>query len=448
MTIDSASIQSQAKSLAQYEVQREMGQVKRSSEQYKAQLAAVSTLDKALKSFGSAVKGMQGTDKSMLVSTAKFSKEGMASATLGAKAQEGRYQLFITQLASAHQLSLSGLGSDVGVSGSLSITQNGDNFQVGLAAADSDSDGKVSQEELAAAINKHSDNKGVKATLVRSQNGVSLVLTAQKTGAASRITLSSVGANSQLTSSLAGKRDLSAGADAVVHLGGENGLRLEQSSNTFKDLIEGVSLTVSKAHSTGETPLILDISRDKSATKAKVNEFITAINGLLGTFDSLSAPGGEKGGRGALAGDASIRAVKTLLNTELRKSFSGAGGKSLMDFGLRAAADGKLKLDDKAFDKMLDTHPQALDKLFTGKDQLLDSLSKKLATFTSGSSGSMKARKDNLNTQLQRVEEKRKGIDKKYAAHYQRYLKQYSAMAQVVASMEQTFRMFQTEPKK
>ncbi|MNT88466.1 hypothetical protein D3C72_2290350 [compost metagenome] len=60
----------------------------------------------------------------------------------------------------------------------------------------------------------------------------------------------------------------------------------------------------------------------------------------------------------------------------------------------------------------------------------------------------MKARKDNLNTQLQRVEEKRKGIDKKYAAHYQRYLKQYSAMAQVVASMEQTFRMFQTEPKK
>ena len=113
-----------------------------------------------------------------------------------------------------------------------------------------------------------------------------------------------------------------------------------------------------------------------------------------------------------------------------------------MEYGILAGSDGKLKLDTKSFEKMLDADPEAFEKLFSDKGNLLDTLDKKLATYTSGSTGSMKARKDNLNTLLQRVDEKYEDLETKYQAHYQRYLKQYTNLAQVMSSMEQTFSMF------
>ena len=49
MNIDTTYVQNQAKILAEYEVQRELLQAQRNESKYKAQLAAVSTLDTALK---------------------------------------------------------------------------------------------------------------------------------------------------------------------------------------------------------------------------------------------------------------------------------------------------------------------------------------------------------------------------------------------------------------
>ena len=204
-------------------------------------------------------------------------------------------------------------------------------------------------------------------------------------------------------------------------------------------MIDGVSLTFTKAHAAGDEALTIDISRDQSATKDKLNEFITAINATLSTFDTLTGSGGENGERGALAGDSSIRSVEAMINSVLREPF---GGVTLMEYGILAGSDGKLKLDTKSFEKMLDADPEAFEKLFSDKGNLLDTLDKKLATYTSGSTGSMKARKDNLNTLLQRVDEKYEDLETKYQAHYQRYLKQYTNLAQVMSSMEQTFSMF------
>ena len=403
-------------------------------------MAAVSTLDTALKALGSAVKGLKGTDKSMLINAAAFSKEGMASATLGPSAKEGSYQFFVQQLASRHQVALSGLGDDAARSGKFYIKQDGVEFDIDLSTGDSDGDGKLSQEELAAAINAHPDNKGVKATLVRSGGEVTLVLAAENSGEKNRIELRTDATGSALETSLGSQQELAKGQDAIVYLGADaSGMKLQQSSNTFKDMIDGVSLTFNKVHQSGDEPLTVNISRDQSATNAKLNEFISAINALFGTFDTLTAAGVEGGKRGPLAGDSGIRAVESMINTVLRTPFNGI---TLMEFGILADSKGNLKVDTKSFEKMLDVNPDAFEALFSGQGNLIDSLDKSLATYTSGTTGAMKARKDNLNSMLQRIEVKYDELENKYQNHYQRYLKQYTQLAQVMASMEQTFSMF------
>ena len=430
MAIDSDYIQQMSTQLANYEVQAALAKANRNEANYKAQLSAVSSLDSALKSFSSAVKSMKGVGSSMLINSATFSQEGVATATVGTTAIAGNYQFFVEKLATRDQMSLGGLTADkLGKpdSGSLSIGQDGKSFSIDLSAA-------ATLDELAAAINGATDNSGVKATLVRSNGEVSLVLSSEKTGAANAINLSATD-----NSVLAGKQMLSTAQDAEVRLGGKSGMLLTNASNTFENVIDGVSLTFNKVHQAGEQALSIDIGQDKTATKEKAQTFATALNTLMSSFDTLTASGGEEGGRGVLAGDSSIRAIETMLNQVVRKQY---GGVSLTEFGISADRNGKLVIDSARFEKAVAANPEGFEKLFTGKDNLLESIDKNLTVYTSSANGLMKARKDSLNNQLRRVDEQFESIQQQYDSYYNRYLKQYTSMMQTMSAMEQTYGLF------
>lgn len=441
MAIDSEYVKSMATQLANYEVQSALTKANRNETNYKAKLTAITSLETALKTFSSSIKSLKGTDKSVLTNTATFNSEGYATAKVGTTAIAGNYQFFVKQLASAHQVSIEGLSdTDVDTSGNLTITQGSKSFTVDLSAIDSDGNGSNSLAEVAAAINAASDNSGVKATLVRSNGTVSLVLASEKTGLENAIGVSTSGTSGgAFDTALTNRRELSAAKDAEVLLGGESGMLLTNATNNFDNIIDGVSLTFTKAHSTGEQPLSVTVGRDEKATKDKVQSFIDAINTLLGTFDSLTASGGESASRGVLAGDASIRAVESTLNKLLRTEF---GGVTLIDFGIAADRNGNLTIDSARFEKAIAANPEGLDKLFNAKDALLDSIDKNLAVYTSGTNNLMKARKESLNTMLSRVDDQFDDIQKQYDNYYARYLKQYTSMMQTMAAMEQTFGMF------
>ena len=431
MAIDSDYVQSMATQLAQYEIQGQLAKANRNQEAYKAQLNALSSLDTALKSFKSAASGLKLAGSSMLVNSASYSQEGYATATVGSKAVAGSYDFFVQQLASKSQLALQGLqDGDLG-SGGLSIGQGSDTFSVDLGAV-------TTLDELAAAINGAADNSGVKATLVRSNGQVNLVLTSETTGADQAISLTASG-NTAFENAVAARQELSVAKDAIVRLGGETGIELTSSSNTFANIIDGVSLTFSKAHQTGDTPLTIEIAQDQSATKEKAQTFVSAFNALMSSFDSLTASGGESGSRGPLAGDASVRAIEGMLNQLVRTSF---GGVSLTEFGIVADRGGKLTIDSARFEKAVAANPEGFEKLFTDKGNLLDTLDKNLAVYTSSAGGLLTNRKDTLNTQLRRVDQQFDNIQKQYDSYYARYLRQYTGLMQTMAAMEQTYGMF------
>ncbi len=441
MAIDSDYVQQMATQLATYEVQTAYSRLDTKQSKYTAQLNAVTSLATALKSFSTSVKSLKGVNTSVLVNQATFNTTGYATATVGAKATAGNYQFFVQQLASAHQLAVQGLtDSDVPATGTLTIGQGASSFNIDLSSIDSDASGSNSLAELASAINNASDNTGVKASLVRSNGTVALVLAAEKTGAANAISLSTSGTgNATFDGAITGASELSAAKDAQVRLGGETGMLLTNDSNTFSDLIDGVSLTFTKAHASGDAPLDVTIGRDASATQAKVQSFITAVNTLFSSFDKLTASGSSSEARGALAGDSSIRSVESTVNNLLRTKF---GGLSLTDFGISADRYGQLTLDATRFEKAVAANPDGLDALFGDKDALLDSLDKNLALYTSGSTNVMQARKDSINTMLSRLDDQYDNLQKQYDSYYSRYLKQYTSMMQTMNAMEQTYGLF------
>jgi len=423
MAIDSDYIKQMSTQLATYEVQSSLDRLNRNESNYKTQRDALSKLRTALTTFKSAASALKTGKATMLVNSASFSQEGYATATVGSKAQPGSYQFYVEQLASKQQVAVQGL-ADGSLSGTLT-----------LKGQDFDLSGYATLEEAAKAINATAD-LGVQATLVRSNGQVNLVLTSAESGAANAFAVSLAG-NAAATATT-----LSEAADARIRMGGSfgaGGIELTSSSNTFDNVIDGVSLSVSKLHKDGDAALTLTVGQDLSATKAKAKSFVDAFNALMTSFDSLTASGSESSARGALAGDSSMRAIEGRLNTLLRTDFA---GNSLINFGISADRNGKLTIDSARFEAAVAKDPAGFEALFTGKDNLLDSIDKTVAAYTSSANGMLKNRMDTLDLNLRRTNEQFDKLQQQYDSYYSRYLKQFTSMMQTMQSMEQTFGMF------
>lgn len=423
MAIDSDYIKQMSTQLATYEVQSSLDRLNRNESNYKTQRDALSKLRTALTTFKAAASALKTGKATMLVNSASFSQEGYATATVGSKAQPGSYQFYVEQLASKQQVAVQGL-ADGSLSGTLTL--KGQDFELS---------GYATLEEAAKAINATAD-LGVQATLVRSNGQVNLVLTSAESGAANAFAVSLAG-NAAATATT-----LSEAADARIRMGGSfgaGGIELTSSSNTFDNVIDGVSLSVSKLHKDGDAALTLTVGQDQSATKAKAKSFVDAFNALMTSFDSLTASGSESSARGALAGDSSVRAIEGRLNTLLRTDFA---GNSLINFGISADRNGKLTIDSARFEAAVAKDPAGFEALFTGKDNLLDSIDKTVAAYTSSANGMLKNRMETLDLNLRRTNEQFDKLQQQYDSYYSRYLKQFTSMMQTMQSMEQTFGMF------
>lgn len=422
MAIDSDYVKQMSTQLATYEVQSSLDRLNRNEARYKAQRDALSTLRTSLTTFKSAMTKLNSSTSSMLTNSATFSQEGYATATVGATAQPGTYDFFVERLASKQQVAVQGL-----VDGSLNgtLTLNAQAFDLASYAT---------LDDAAKAIN--AAGLGAQATLVRSNGAVSLVITSEQSGAANGFTLDMAGNASATTTTL------STAQDALIRMGGSygaGGIELTSASNTFDNVIDGVSMTVSKMHSATDPAMTVTIGQDKAGTKAKVQTFVDAFNVLMTSFDSLTASGSDSAKRGALAGDSSVRSIESRLNGLLRTDF---GGKSLIDFGISADRNGKLTIDNTRFEAAVTADPEGFEALFSGTDKLLDSMDKTVGSYTSSVNGMLKNRMDTLDMSLRRVDEQFETLQQQYDTHYSRYLRQFTTMMQTMQSMQQTSGLF------
>lgn len=455
-TYDSNYAYTMATQLAQYDTQYSYTRLDRNKTNYTAQQTALNSLSSALSTFQTKLSSLNSVSGSILQNKATLSSEGYATADVTSKAQAGSYQFFVKQLASKDQVALKGLTAQ----GTLEIGQPANGSATGavsidLADAAYQTAGELDLSKVAAAINADAATKelGLSATLVRSGSGTNqtfnLVLTSEETGLEQALNVNLTGADANASS-----MQLSTAKDAEVYLGADeaSGLKLTSTSNTFSNIIDGVSLTFTKAHAAGEQALSIDIAQDNDGTKAKVQEFVDAYNALAGELKKLTASGSEDSKRGPLAGDGTVRSIKSMIDNLIRKGVTVDGQQiSLVSLGISNTREGTLTLDSARLEKTLASNPGALDTLFKGTGgtdkgilgALLDRETG-LAKYTSSVNGILKNRKDTIADSLKRVEKERERVDTQYDNLYQRYLSQYTNLVTIMNQMNQTSSLYFT----
>lgn len=437
---------SMATQLATYDVQPFQTRYSSQSQQFQSQLDALKKVESALRDFRSAVNEMNSSTSSIITNSATTSAEGFFSASADANALSGSYQIFVEQIATAHQVSATlpatlESTTEVPLTGTMEFTVNGNTMTLDLSTLDSDGDGIATMADLASAINNDTTNPGVNATLVRSNGQTHFMLSSEETGVANSISVTTSGTGQAwFEDGFNTLNDITAPQDAIIWLGAKDtGLQLTESSNTFSSVIDGVDLTVTKAQSTTDAPITLDIGADEEATKEQVTKFIDAYNGLMSTIGKYSDVDSEGQSRPVLASDPTLRTIESQLKSMVRQEF---GGLRLSDVGIEIDRSGKMKLDSEKFQQAQLNNSTALEGMFNGDGNLLDSIDTLVEPYLQFSSGIFKSRKDLIQQNIDRISDKQVALDRKYDMAYDRYLQQFTQMNTIMRQMNQTMSMF------
>lgn len=424
-----------AKQFALMDISTRATQLERQQKSLDSQSSALNTLESALTDFQTAVDALNSDTDGPVVNSVTSSSDS-ATITANSQAQTGTYTFFVSQLAAAQQTTFSFADGDIPGSGTFTITMGDNEMDVDLASCDEDGDGAVSVSELADGINNSEDNPGVTATIVNTDGATTLMLTGDETGAANSFTVSTSGIDpaSAFASDISNKKDLSTASDAIIYLGNsaEDGIKITNSTNTFDDVIPGVSMTFTQV-SAADDPMTVTVKNDESATEDKVSTFVDAYNSLVDTLNALTRSGSDTQSAGAFSGDAGISSLERQIQNITHASY---GGSSILDYGITLDKDGHLQVDSEQFDDAMEANPDGLNAIFVGSNSMTAQIDDVLETYLDDNDGIIMQRQANIDDRQDQLTSQADQLKDTYNSSYDRYLSEYTSTLVEIESMQ------------
>jgi flagellar hook-associated protein 2 len=244
---------------------------------------------------------------------------------------------------------------------------------------------------VAQAIN--AKNAGVTANVITGSDGTATLVLKGTTGAANSFTLTaaddstatqptggvSLSALSYDGTSTTGLTQTQAAQDASLTV---DGVTVTRSSNTFNDVVPGVSMTLAKTGTVNLTS-----TRPNDAITEAVNDFVSAYNQLLSEINTDTAAATSSASAGPLQGNSAVRQLKTQLSQLTTTPLNASGTiRTLAELGVSTAQDGTISVNSATLTNMLTNHPDDVESMFVTSQS--SSSSKVLITSTAGSSAS------------------------------------------------------------
>lgn len=297
--------------------------------------------------------------------------------------------------------------------------------------------------KVAAKIN--AANAGVTATVLRDHTGERLSLQSNTTGgnAAFSVAVQEDAAKPGLKrfeflapDSTGGMARSQPAQDTLATI---NGIAMASRTNTFAEMAEGVSLTVSQK-TEGDASVRITIKGDTATAKSALTNLVESYNALSSAMTTMTAYNETDKTAGSLQGDSTAINLQNALR-RLLSSSSAAGGAfgTLSQIGLAFQTNGTLKIDDTKLSKALDD-PDSMAKFFAAdlEGDSNDGLGVRLKDFTTGllSSDGVFATKDaSMQSQLKRNKQDQERMSTRVAAYETRLRAQYSALDVKMASL-------------
>jgi flagellar hook-associated protein 2 len=174
------------------------------------------------------------------------------------------------------------------------------------------------------------------------------------------------------------------------------------------------------------------VGRDAEATRAALDEFVTAYNAMIDLSAQLSSFNIETGQRSALTGDSTLRAIRGALPAALGAA-TGATWNAV-ELGLRSDRNGKLSVDEDVFAARLGEDQVEVLASLRGFGE---ALTQNISIYTDAD-GVLANRTESLQSSLRSLELQRDQLDRRMESVEARLIRQFSALDQMISQMQNT----------
>lgn len=342
--------------------------------------------------------------------TASSGDTAIATASAGADAAKGTYNVTVTSLAQAHTLQ-SDPSPSLGTGDQLDLTVDGVLRSYTFEAGDD-------LQTFADRIN--ADEAGsVSASVVSGR----LVLISESSGSAGAVT---VGGSAAAALNMT---ETQAAQDAAATV---NGVAVTGSGNTISDAIGGLDLTL-----TGVGSTTITVGTDTADIEAKAKAFVDAYNLLHSTiveatsYDPTSETAGRLQGDQAFTGFAS--SLRSLAGGTVG-SLLGEEYDSLAQIGITASKDGTLTLDSAAFQEALAADPALVEDVFAADDGIARTVEQLADDFQESV---VDVRLDGFTSEIKRMSDRILAMEDRLDTKEESLRRQFSA-AEIAISRLQT----------
>ena len=370
MTRTGIDVGSMSKIIAEAEVAGPRSILDRSEKRFSTELNALNYLQSNLSAFNTYVTDLTSPDL-FKVRNATSSNDAIVSVSATTSAVPANYSVESVQLAQSHTMVAGRVFNsrdDMIPQGELVI--NGQRVVI---------DGTNNTlEGLQRAIN--AQDIGVSASVINNAGQFQLMLSSQQTGASSQFGVSGAAGDDLFDyfSADADKFDvlrdaslnpLSEGRDALMRI---NGVEVSSSSNTFDDVISGLTFNLNGLSTSAQS---VSVSRDTQKPVDVIKDFVNVFNQLqdilknLGSYTKLSEDekeDPENEFKGDLAGNSILRDLRTQIRSTISGALEGATGSfnTLSSVGVSFDRFGMLELDEQTLNSVASANMDALAGLF------------------------------------------------------------------------------------
>ncbi len=296
--------------------------------------------------------------------TAASSNDAALTATATSSATPGTYTFDVVTVARSHQSAIAGVDSNTRNLGAGSLT-----LQVGggVSTTLNFAAGSSSLDNIAASVN--GAGLGISATVVNSGSGSAtpyrLVLTSNVTGKSSEIT-ATLGAGTDLETAVGAFTTTQAAEDAKVTIGtGLSAVAVTQSTNVFKDIMPGITLTAKKD---GVSGVNITVGSNAGEAKTAIKTFIETYNGAVQYIRDNASYDPTTKKAGVLFSEGDIRSRFQSVTSTLMSPVKGLpiDLATLGSVGVSIdRATGKLTLDESILDDKLSSNLTGVSRIFT-----------------------------------------------------------------------------------
>lgn len=292
-------------------------------------------------------------------------------------------------------------------------------------------------------------NSGVNASIVSDASGARLVMNSTNTGVTNgfRVTVADNDGNNtdamglsalsflDPTSTTGPTKQTQAAANAAATV---NGVSVTSESNTFSNVLSGISMTVSKQTT---SPVTVSVSQDNATITKAITDFATAYSAVDALLKNDTKYDDSTKTAAVLQGDSTATGLQYQLRGILGSiSTASSVFSSLSSAGLETQSGGALTVNTTKLTAALGNLSE-MKKMFSATDLTgggADGFATKFRNFADnvlGVDGSITTRTNGLNIQLKNNQQRQSDLDARAQLYEKRLRAQYGALDTTMARL-------------